>query len=122
MSYSRYSMYRTEAEMMPIFLAREAHHQHLPVVSFILAFPRILEPELSHGLEDISETVMRVARPLYRCYLSCKDAFPSPCEKEEWVAAVWSEACGRSGESLRPLPQDEGASVIFFCQMWHDFM
>jgi len=58
--------------------------------------------------EDTSDAVMRVARPLYRCYLSCKDAFPSPYEEEEWVAAVWSEACARSGESLRPLPQDEG--------------
>lgn len=107
-------MYRTEAEMMPIFLAHEAHRQHLPVVSFTLAFPRMLEPEPSHGIEDISDTVMRVARPLYRCYLSCKDAFPSPYEKEEWVEAVWNEACRRSGEPLRPLPQDEGASDIFF--------
>jgi len=56
---------------------------------------------------------MRVARPLYRSYLSCMNAFPTPYEREEWHSAVWSEACERAGISLRPLPQDEGASTSF---------
>jgi hypothetical protein len=40
---------------------------------------------------------MRTARSLYRCYLSCKDAFPTPDLKEELVKAVWNEACVREG-------------------------
>jgi hypothetical protein len=57
---------------------------------------------------------MKVARRLYRCYLSCKDAFPSPCQQEEFVAAVWSEACKRVGSSLCQIPRDEGAGVVSF--------
>ena len=57
---------------------------------------------------------MRVARPLYRSCLSCKNAFPTPSEREKWAVAVWSEACERVGVSLLSLPQDEGASA-FFC-------
>ena len=40
---------------------------------------------------------MRTARSLYRCYLSCKEAFPTPDLKEELVKAVWNEACAREG-------------------------
>jgi hypothetical protein len=62
-----------------------------------------------------------VTRSLYRCYLSCKNAFPSSIEKEEWVVVAWSEACEWKGVCLRPLPEGEGASAVFFYQMWHDF-
>ena len=37
------------------------------------------------------------ARSLYRCYLSCKDAFPTHDLKEELVKAIWDEACAREG-------------------------
>jgi len=37
-----------------------------------------------------------VAKSLYQCYLSCKEAFPSLHLKQEWVAAAWSEACSRT--------------------------
>jgi hypothetical protein len=77
---------------------------HFNILSYI-------EPELTHGLEHRPKTVMEVARRLYRCCLSCKDPFPSPCQQEEFVAAVWSEACG---SSLRELRQDERASVVSF--------
>jgi len=60
--------------------------------------------------EGDPDSVMRVARPLYRSYLSCKNAFPTPSEREEWHVAVWSEACERAGVTLLPLPYDEGFS------------
>jgi len=71
-------------------------------------FSRLRATSSMFGSEDEPDSLMRVARPLYRSYLSCKNAFPTPHEREEWHAAVWSEACERAGISLRPLPQDEG--------------
>ena len=51
------------------------------------------------------------ARALYRCRLSCKDAFPSPDLKKEWAKDVWDEACAREAypDLLR---QDEEAGLI----------
>ena len=113
-------MHQTEAEAKPILHVYELHHQCTPVVRLLWNFLRT-QTEPSRGLEDEPDSVMRVARPLYRSYLSCMNAFPTPQEKEEWHAAVWGEACERAGVSLRLLPQDEGASV-FICQTWRDLM
>jgi hypothetical protein len=41
--------------------------------------------------------VIRTARSLYRCRLSCKHAFPSPDLMKEWAKDVWDEACARGG-------------------------
>jgi len=46
---------------------------------------------------DNFSRIIRVARSLYRCHLSCKDAFPSQNLKEQWIAAVWREAYERTG-------------------------
>ncbi|KAI9509440.1 hypothetical protein F5148DRAFT_753521 [Russula earlei] len=59
----------------------------------------------SSSVLDPFDHVIRVAQPLYRCYFSCKDAFPSSAMKEEWVAIVWSEACAKTGAYPSPLPQ-----------------
>ncbi|KAH9970810.1 hypothetical protein BJV74DRAFT_255904 [Russula compacta] len=56
---------------------------------------------------DGFDSVMRVAQRLYRSYLSCRDAFPSPPTMEEWAAAAWSEACAFTGENPTTLPQVE---------------
>ncbi|KAH9984994.1 hypothetical protein BJV77DRAFT_141797 [Russula vinacea] len=37
--------------------------------------------------------VVETAQSLYRCRLSCKDAFPSPDSKKEWTRDAWNEAC-----------------------------
>jgi hypothetical protein len=60
---------------------------------------RVLEPDTLHALDDSFSRIIWVARSLYRCHLSCKDAFPSQNLKEQWTAAVWKEACERTGAS-----------------------
>jgi hypothetical protein len=52
----------------------------------------------ARGPEDIYRPVIMTARSLYRCLLSCKDAFPSSNMKDEWVVGVWNEACFRTRE------------------------
>ena len=83
-----------------------------------LCTPSIRNLDAAHGLENVSSHVTRTAQSLYRCFLSCKDAFPSPEMKEQIAKGVWDEACAREG--VRPdLPrQDEKASLLFF-QIWH---
>jgi Domain of unknown function (DUF6532) len=59
---------------------------------------RIHELDLLYGLESLDDNhgrVVMTARALYRCRLSCKDAFPSPDLKEEWAKDVWKEACAK---------------------------
>lgn len=58
--------------------------------------------------EDNSDHAVRVARHLYRCHLSCHDAFPSPYLKDEWIVVVWSDACARIGgcASSSPLAEE----------------
>ncbi len=53
--------------------------------------------------DPTSDRVVNVAKLLYRCYLSSKDAFPSPVKKDEWAAIVWCEASVRSGSYPGPL-------------------
>ena len=81
---------------------------------------RILEPDTLHGLEDNLNRTIGVAQSLYRCRLSCKDAFPPQNLKEEWIAVAWKEACEKTGgcPSSPPL-RDEACSV--FCRMLHEF-
>ncbi len=120
MSYYRHrSMYQTEAEMMP-FSLNHLTHWCLLMVGFTFAFSRILQPDSPCGLEDDSDHVIRVARHLYRCYLSCNDAFPSPYLKDEWIAVVWSDAYARIGGCASSSPLAEEASPVS-CQMLHSF-
>ena len=60
------------------------------------------------------DRVMSVAQRLYRCYLTCQDAFPPP-DKADWVDHVWCEACGMTGVDPRSLalPHIEEVSLIF---------
>ena len=62
------------------------------------------------------------ARSLYRCYLSCKDAFPGAYLKEELGKAVWKEACAREGADPNLYHRDKEVRLISsFCHMWHGF-
>ena len=72
-----------------------------------------------HGLEDIYGRVLRTARALHRCKLSCIVAFPSSGRKEseEWAKDVWYEACMREGVYPDLLRQDEEAGLIFSPQL-----
>ena len=67
----------------------------------------VSEPDSADGPDD---GVIRIARSLYRCFLSCKDAFPSPDMKGEWEWAAWNEACTRAGVDPNQFPQGEQAS------------
>jgi len=58
---------------------------------------QLLGPSSAPFSEDVFNRVISAARPLYRCYLSCEDAFPSPDMKAEWLDDVWSDACERIG-------------------------
>lgn len=61
------------------------------------------------------ERAKRIAQSLYRCYLSCKDAFPSPEKKAEWIAAVWSDACMRAETNSSPPFQEQVMAGALFC-------
>jgi hypothetical protein len=53
------------------------------------------EAQFHHQLDDSHGRVVLTARALYRCWLSCKNAFPSPDLKKEWANDVWNEACAK---------------------------
>jgi hypothetical protein len=71
------------------------------------------ESDTLPGSENTFDRVLKVARPLYRCYLSCKAAFPSSFQKDEWMAVVWSDACERTGGYSGPSPAPDWASPVF---------
>jgi hypothetical protein len=58
---------------------------------------------------------MSVAQPLYRCYLSCQDAFPSHAMVDDWLVYVWFEACARTEVDPCSLafPHADEASPVF---------
>jgi len=63
-----------------------------------------------NGLQDetYDEQLRRTidaAEATYRCYLSSKDAFPTPELASNWVKSVWPVACTRTGTRLS-LPDD----------------
>ena len=73
---------------------------------FRLCIHRIREFDTAHRLEDISSRVTRTARSLYRCFLSCKDAFPTPDMQDDLAEGVWGEACAREGTHPNLLRRD----------------
>jgi len=78
------------------------------------------EPDSADGPKDVSDRVIRIARSLYRCFFSCKDAFPSPGMKEGWERTVWEEACAKAGVHPNQVLQDgkfPDRSMRFFHDM-----
>ena len=86
-------------------------HRDLVVSTRVFApYPRA---DSLHGLDDSHGRVVNTAQALYRCRLSCRDAFPSPDLKKEWATEVWNEACAK--EAYPDLSrQDEEVGYHFF--------
>jgi hypothetical protein len=104
--YHHRRLCQTEAKTKLIF-------RGLRMVCFTFAIPVYPGSNTLPGLEDTFDRVLKVARRLYRCYLSCKGAFPSSYQNDEWMADVWSDACERTGGYSGPLPAPELASPVF---------
>ncbi|KAI0296113.1 hypothetical protein B0F90DRAFT_1114424 [Multifurca ochricompacta] len=67
-------------------------------------------PDTPMTTEDPLERVASVARSLWRCYISCKDAFPTSKTKDEWVGIVWTKACVKTGLNPGPpMPSEQFA-------------
>ena len=98
----------------------QSHHQSGTLPGhrrFRLCIHRIREFDTAHRLEDISSRVTRTARSLYRCFLSCKEAFPTPDMQDELAKAVWDEACLREGAHPSLSRQDGEAGPFLFGHM-----
>jgi Domain of unknown function (DUF6532) len=111
---SDHSMHHQETWTMPTILIYRVHSQHPPAVGFTSPF-LMLQPDSVIEPEFIFNRVMSVARPLYRCYLGCQDAFPSHDMMDDWLAYVWFEACARTEIDPCSLtfPHPNEASPIF---------
>ncbi|KAF8484453.1 hypothetical protein DFH94DRAFT_713756 [Russula ochroleuca] len=71
----------------------------------------ISDPRCLPGSDPAFDRVISVAKPLYRSYLCCNDAFPTPSKKDEWAAIVWCEASVRTGKYPGPLFRAEWFTV-----------
>jgi hypothetical protein len=89
------------------------HMSYVLIVLLQTASTRALDP--ANGARF--DRVMSVAQRLYRCYLTCQDAFPSP-DTADWLDYVWCKTCERTGEdpSSLALPHVEEVSLMF-CRM-----
>ena len=115
--YFHHRVYQTEASAKPSFTTNQVHHRDLVSFAFALTVYANL---IVHGLENIYGRVIRTARSLHRCFLSCKDAFPPPDMKGELAKVVWNEACAWEGADPDLIRQDDEAS-LFLCHMWPGF-
>jgi len=72
-----------------------------------------------YGSGNIHRTAHWQAQSLYRCWLSCKDPFPSSLTQEDWVKAVWREVCYRTEVHPSPnlLRRNEEACLFFLSNM-----
>ncbi len=62
----------------------------------------------SHHTYGDAEQLLRTtdaAQATYRCFLSCKELFPTPEQESDWAKAVWPIACSKTGARLHP-PSD----------------
>jgi len=98
--------------------AREYHkvadgvNRHVKYIS-----DRVLDQNVFHAqpctpseVEDINSRVIKTALSLYKCLLSCKDAFPPSDTKGQWAVDVWKDACFRTEahpNSLRQVQDEE---------------
>jgi len=70
-------------------------------------FHKTVDPSLVTANDNLNQ-VTKIAQRLYRCHLSCNDAFPSPSMKEKWIEDVWGNACQRTcGYPHTPPPAEE---------------
>ena len=88
------------------------HHQKLVGFACTYYYP-IRELDAGYGLDDMHRITR--AQSLYRCWLSCKDAFPSPFMQDNWEKEAWKEVCYRTEVHPSPnLLQQEEEACLFF--------
>jgi len=101
----------TKSGFRKFLQAREYHkvangvYRHVKFVSD-RAFDRSQyqsQPSTSSETDDI----YRTARSLYRCWLICKEAFPSSLTQNKWVVEAWNAACHRTDAQPNFVRQDE---------------
>ncbi|KAF8265699.1 hypothetical protein EI94DRAFT_1804020 [Lactarius quietus] len=65
---------------------------------------RYRDAEFNGSQDETYDEQMRhtidAAEATYRCYLSSKDAFPTPEQASNWAKSVWPVACTRTGTQL----------------------
>jgi len=107
----------TKSGIHKIFHAREYHRLAKGVyreAKFISdrAYDRFqFQPGTSSDADNIYRTAQ--AQSLYRCWLSCKDAFPPSLVQDDWVKDVWKEICYRT--EVHPSPNLLGQDKEFKC-------
>ena len=70
----------------------------------------------SHQTNGDAEQLLRTtvaAEATYRCFLSCKELFPTPEQESNWVKAGWPVACNKTGARLNS-PSDLAERVCFY--------
>jgi hypothetical protein len=98
----------SERAQLPSGRVRFSSESYFPYQGEQTGAPPSYLPVWDHTFESVTS----VAKPLYRCYLSCQEAFPTPTQKREWAAIVWCEASVRTGTYPGPLFEHEWASTI----------
>jgi hypothetical protein len=107
--------HRTEVWTQLGVSTNRVHHRDLVSFTFALNAYSIRELDSAYGIEDIESRVIRTAQSQYRCFLSCRDPFPTDDTKEELAKAVWKEACAR--EARPDLSCQDEEAGLFFCHM-----
>ena len=75
--------------------------------------------EGSSAADDFArlEFIYRTARSLYRCWLSCKDAFPSSLTQDKWVVDARNEAYSRADARPNLILRQDYVACLVFCHM-----
>ncbi|KAI0246546.1 hypothetical protein BJV78DRAFT_1253824 [Lactifluus subvellereus] len=83
------------------------------------ASDRVRDAEFSGAShQTLNEQLQRTidtAEATYRCYLSCKDTFPTPEQESSWVKSVWPVACRKTGTRLPPVISPRGCWPTILC-------
>jgi len=53
------------------------------------------------------------AEATYRCFLSCKELFPTPEQESNWAKSIWPVACNKTGGASVNSPSDLAEKVCF---------
>ena len=81
----------------------------------------ITDPPYVPTIDPTFVRVTGIAQALWRCYLTCNDAFPIPSKRDEWAAVVWCEASVRAGTYPGSLFKAEQVSLVPLSKCSTDF-
>lgn len=62
-------------------------------------------PHQTYGDAELLLRTTVTAEATYRCFLGCKELFPTPEQEANWEKSVWPVACNKTGARLNP-PSD----------------